>query len=95
MTSPGRRINDFVIEYGKVERKTEPDRVSRLHFCPCNVECFLICFLRVFDNCCLPKKYNKTVMVTNSKRFELGKTNNRFAERPQSEGFLMAVLSEK
>lgn len=50
MTRAFGRVEDFVVEYGEVERQAESDRVRRLHLGFGNVECLAVRLLRVVDH---------------------------------------------
>lgn len=50
MARPRRRVDNLVIEYGKVERETQPDGMSRLHFGLGDVERLLVGLLRVLHD---------------------------------------------
>lgn len=50
MARSRRGVDYLVIEYGKVECKTESDGVGRLHFGFSNVECFLVGLLGVLHD---------------------------------------------
>lgn len=47
MTSPIRRVQDLVVEHGKVEGQTQPDRVGGLHLGTRHFKRFLVRSLRV------------------------------------------------
>lgn len=50
MARSRRGVDNLVIKDGKVERETEPDGVSRLHFGLSNVERLLVGLLRVLHD---------------------------------------------
>lgn len=50
MTSSGRWIDNFIIENGKVECQSQPNRMSWLHFRLWYVKGFLISFLRILNH---------------------------------------------
>lgn len=52
MTRPRGRVDNLVIEYGKVEREAEPDGVCGLHFGLGDVERLLVGLLRVLHHGC-------------------------------------------
>lgn len=52
MASSCRRINNFVIKNGKIERQAEPYWMRGLHLCLGYVKGLLVRFLRVFHHCC-------------------------------------------
>ena len=63
VAGPRGRVDDFVIEDGKVEGEAEPYRMGRLHLRLGDVERLLVRLLRVLHDCCNANdtEYSKTV----------------------------------
>lgn len=53
MAGTRRRIDNLVVEHGKVERQSQTDRVCGLHFAARNIECLLVRLLRVLNHICV------------------------------------------
>ena len=90
MASSIRRIENFVIKYGKIERQPQSDRMRGRHFRFGYIKCLLVCLLGIFHSGCglqrrIKKKRKKESIITKS-------TGSDFKIETEAKIYIIAIM---